>query len=351
MFRNNFRKLQVRWERIWNVNLRPIFQSKRALWKRKRKSLFQEEFRIETIVQPQRIGKVIQDAAHLHKGKLPANFETSLRLQTEMESFAGGKKKLNVAEILSPPFPQNIRYLFWKRIRHFLWTWEELPWKRWFTRSKPETETSPSSFSLASPKPYRIYLHSFCTGEERMPFADWKEILPSAWIPQGPPGKITIRWIAAKAVSFSKQEVYEESYSPPLAFCDLYTSGYWRETSEKSVNLQRPQFYYLGTVLPEGLDRKGLPDWLSERIVLGETFRWSSSPNEQKIKLFGRELNWKIESEWDGPFSSDFFETGQNRFRLHIPSSDRKAFFASRTIYTYHPSRLASRIFENFLEL
>ncbi|TGK35187.1 hypothetical protein EHQ12_04765 [Leptospira gomenensis] len=265
-----------------------------------------------------------------------------------MKSFAGGKKKLTVTKTLNLPFPQNLRYLFWKKIRNFLWTWEGPPWKR-STRPEQETKRGPSSFSLTSPKPYRIYLHSFCTGEESMPFADWKDRLPLAWIGQGAPGKIHIRWIAAKAASFSKQDFYEERYSPPLAFCDLFTSGYWRESSDKSVDLQRPQFYYLGTLLPEGLDRKDLPDWLAERILFDETFRWKSSPEEQNISFFGRELRWRIESEWQDPFSSDFFEIGEKRFRLYIPASERKALFASRAISTYHPSRLASRIFENLL--
>lgn len=154
--------------------------------------------------------------------------------------------------------------------------------------------------------------------------------------------KIKLRFVAAKAASFSKQEFYEESYSPELAFCDLYAQGYLRETSDKSVDLENPESYYLGTFFPSKLERKNLPLWLQERNLFPNEFQWKSSSKEQVLKILNKEIRFQIENEIEGSFDSEFIQVGGKRFLLK--SDLLKGRFFQRAVFTIHPMVFAKRI-------
>ncbi|EMG22447.1 hypothetical protein LEP1GSC150_0778 [Leptospira interrogans serovar Copenhageni str. LT2050] len=191
-----------------------------------------------------------------------------------------------------------------------------------------------------------MYLHSLIYWEETFPWEKWKSSLPLFWIPFGGSQKIKLRFIAAKASSFSKQEFYEETYSPEIAFCDLYALGYLRETSDKNIDLENPELYYLGTFFPSKLEKKNLPLWLKERNLFPSEFQWRSSSKEQVFKILNKEIRFKIETETQELLNSELIQVGGKKFSLK--SQFLNAQFFQRAILTYHPIILANRVLKGF---
>lgn len=344
IFLTNF---QLRLDRIWNVNVLPFFQSKRVRIERKLQPILNEEFTKEQIVDPRQFQHLLYETnLHLENGT-PPYFASDM--EVESASFAGGKKRIFMKQKLRSRFPGQTKYQFWKLLRSSLHILNEQPWKKFFSKKKSDTndlQNFPDLLSAASPNPHRLYLHSLIYWEETFPWEKWKSSLPLFWIPFGGSQKIKLRFIAAKASSFSKQEFYEETYSPEIAFCDLYALGYLRETSDKNIDLENPESYYLGTFFPSKLEKKDLPLWLKEKNLFTSEFQWKSSPKEQVFKILNKEIRFKIETETQKSFDFKLIQVGGKKFSLK--SQFLNGLFFQRAILTYHPTILANRILKRF---
>ncbi|PJZ55036.1 hypothetical protein [Leptospira adleri] len=347
MFRLAFTKLQLWIDRIWNVNLLPFFQSKNVLIQRRLQPILSEEYQREQIVNPKDTGNFLDQTRLFQENGIPHRIQTDVEIKSE--TFAGGKQKIEITERLRSGFSNRSRFLIWKSLRNLLRFFGQKPWKKLFSREEPGFTlgaTEPDLLSAASPNPYRLYLHSCIRWEEFFPWEEWKEKLPVSWIPFGTRKKIKVRFVAARAASFSKQEFYEESYSPELGFCDVYALGYLRETSDKNVDLEHPESYYIGTFLPSKLERKNLPLWLKERNLLPDPFQWKSSSKEQIFRIFQKEVRFRIQLEEFEPLVSDFIQAGGKQFSLI--GQHMHARFFQRAIFTYHPMQLSNRVFRRF---
>lgn len=347
MFRLAFTKFQLWIDRIWKVTILPFFQSKGILAEHRLQPILTEEYKREQIVNGKDLQNLLYQTHLFQENGIPPQFQTNLEVKSA--SFAGGKQKIEVSEKLRSGFSNQTKFFFWKWLRNGLHFLNGKPWNKCFTTEETDSTlgaTNPDLLSTASPKPYRLCLHSLIQWEELFPWEEWKEKLPVSWIPFGSRKKIKLRFVAARAESFSKQEFYEESYSPELGFCDVYALGYLRETSDKNVDLEHPESYYLGTFLPSKLERKNLPLWLKERTLLPDPFQWKSSSKEQTFKIFQKEIRFRIQMEEFDPFVSDFIQTGGKQFSL--TDSRLRARFYQRAIFTYHPIQLLNRVFRNF---
>ncbi|MBM9501771.1 hypothetical protein JWG44_16060 [Leptospira sp. 201903071] len=347
MFRLAFTKLQLQIDRIWNVNILPFFQSKRVLAQQRLQPILSEEYKKETIVNQKDLENLLGQTHLFRENGIPTRFQTEVEIKSK--AFAGGKQKIEVTEKLNPKISNRTKFLFWKLLKNGLHFFSGKPWRKLFSKEESGSTlvaTDPDLLSAAAPHPYRLYLHSLILWDELFPWEEWKEKLPSSWIPFGIGKKIKIRFVAARVSSFSKQEFYEESYSPELAFCDLYAQGYLRETSDKNVDLEHPESYYLGTLIPSKLERKNLPLWLKERNLLPNPFQWKSSSREQIFKVFQKEIRFRIQLEEFEPLVSDFIQAGGKQYSLQGPHL--RARFFQRAIFTYHPMQLTNRVFHNF---
>ncbi|EMS89485.1 hypothetical protein [Leptospira noguchii] len=347
MFNIFLTKFQLRLDRIWNVNVLPFFQSKRVRIERKLQPILNEEFTKEQVVDPRQFQHLLYETNLPLKNGIPAYFASDT--EVESTSFAGGKKKVLMRQKLRSRFPGQAKYQFWKFFKSSLHILNEKPWKKIYSKEKSNTNDLQNSLDLlnaASPNPYRLYLHSLIYWEETFPWEKWKSSLPLFWIPFGGSQKIKLRFIAAKASSFSKQEFYEETYSPEIAFCDLYALGYLRETSDKNIDLENPEFYYLGTFFPSKLEKKNLPLWLKERNLFSSEFQWRSSSKEQVFKILNKEIRFKIETETQESFDSELTQVGGKKFNLK--SQFLNGLFFQRAILTYHPTVLANRVLKRF---
>ncbi|MDI7195566.1 hypothetical protein QMM61_02435 [Leptospira santarosai] len=343
MLRPTFTNFRLWLDHIWKINVFPLFQSKRVRITHRIRSIVREEFVKEQIVDPRQLDRILYETNL--ENKIP--FEFASELEIDASPFAGGKKKLKMKQKLHSSFSKQIRYQLWKLLKKFLYTFQKKSWKDFFSKSdSKELQISPDLLSAASPNPYRLYLHSLIFWEEIFPWEEWKSSLPISWIPFGSSKKIKLRFIAARASSFSKQEFYEESYSPELAFCDLYALGYLRETSDKNVDLENPESYYLGTFFPSKLERNNLPLWLKERRLFPDEFQWKSSSKEQVFKIFRKEIRFRIEREAEDSMESQFIQVGGKKLLLKSEFLEGK--FFQRAILTYHPMVFASRIFKEF---
>ncbi|MDL5244834.1 hypothetical protein QRD38_03305 [Leptospira weilii] len=343
MLRPAFTSFRLWLDRIWKIDVFPFFQSKQVQITRRLQSIVHEEFTKEQIVDPRQFHHVLYDTNLPLENGIPSEFASTLEI--DASSFAGGKKKLRMKQKLHSSFSKQIKYRLWQLLRKFLYAFREKSWKFFFPKKEldsKELQSFPDLLSTASPNPYRLYLHSLIFWEEIFPWEEWKSSLPISWIPFGGSKKIKLRFVAAKAASFSKQEFYEESYSPELAFCDLYAQGYLRETSDKSVDLENPESYYLGTFFPSKLERKNLPLWLQERNLFPNEFQWKSSSKEQVLKILNKEIRFQIENEIEGSFDSEFIQVGGKRFLLK--SDLLKGRFFQRAVFTIHPMVFAKRI-------
>ncbi|AXR65396.1 hypothetical protein [Leptospira mayottensis] len=344
IFLTNF---QFRLDRIWNINVLPFFQSKRVQIERKLQPILNEEFTKEQIVDPRQFHHILYDTNLPLENGIPSEFASTL--QIDASSFAGGKKKLKMNQKLHSSFSKQIKYRLWQLLKKSLYTFQEKSWNFFPLKKKSDSkqsQNSPDLLSAASPKPYRLYLHSLIYWEETFPWEEWKSLLPISWIPFGGSKKIKLRFVAAKAASFSKQEFYEESYSPELAFCDLYALGYLRETSDKNIDLENPELCYLGTFLPSKLEKINLPLWLKERNLFPSEFQWKSSSKEQVFKILNKEIRFKIETEIQESFDSELIQVGGKKFNLK--SQFLNGLFFQRAILTYHPTILANRVLKGF---
>ncbi|EKO14707.1 hypothetical protein LEP1GSC081_1670 [Leptospira kirschneri str. H1] len=344
IFLTNF---QLRLDRIWNVNVLPFFQSKRVRIERKLQPILNEEFTKEQIVDPRQFQHLLYETNLPLENGTPPYFASDM--EVESASFAGGKKRIFMKQKLRSRFPGQTKYQFWKLLRSSLHILNEQPWKKFFSKKKSDTndlQNFPDLLSAASPNPHRLYLHSLIYWEETFPWEKWKSSLPLFWIPFGGSQKIKLRFIAAKASSFSKQEFYEETYSPEIAFCDLYALGYLRETSDKNIDLENPESYYLGTFFSSKLQKKNLPLWLKERNLFTSEFQWKSSPKEQVFKILNKEIRFKIETETQKSFDFKLIQVGGKKFSLK--SQFLNGLFFQRAILTYHPTILANRVLKRF---
>ncbi|MFA4793462.1 hypothetical protein [Leptospira kirschneri] len=344
IFLTNF---QLRLDRIWNVNVLPFFQSKRVRIERKLQPILNEEFTKEQIVDPRQFQHLLYETNLPLENGTPPYFASDM--EVESASFAGGKKRIFMKQKLRSRFPGQTKYQFWKLLRSSLHILNEQPWKKFFSKKKSDTndlQNFPDLLSAASPNPHRLYLHSLIYWEETFPWEKWKSSLPLFWIPFGGSQKIKLRFIAAKASSFSKQEFYEETYSPEIAFCDLYALGYLRETSDKNIDLENPESYYLGTFFSSKLQKKNLPLWLKERNLFTSEFQWKSSPKEQVFKILNKEIRFKIETETQKSFDFKLIQVGGKKFSLK--SEFLNGLFFQRAILTYHPTVLANRVLKRF---
>ncbi|TGM06315.1 hypothetical protein EHQ76_05985 [Leptospira barantonii] len=347
MFRTFFTKLQLRLDRIWKVNLLPFFQSKRVKIERRLQPILHEEFTKEQIVDPRQVQHLLYETNLPLENGIPPRFAGEIEVETS--AFAGGKQKVRMKQKLHSSFPEQTKYRIWKLLHKSLLSLHEKPWKNFFVKAESdpsEIHHSPDLMSAASPKPYHLFLHSLVLWEEFYPWEEWKSSLPVSWIPFGSSKKIKLRYVAARVSSFSKQEFYDESYSPELAFCDLYALGYLRETSDKSVDLENPESYYLGTFFPSKLERKNLPLWLKERNLFPQEFQWKSSAKEQIFKILNKEIRFKIESETQESYDSEFLQVGGRKF--HLKSDFLEARFFQRAILTVHPMVFANRWLKGF---
>ncbi|XDD51827.1 hypothetical protein AB3N59_08960 [Leptospira sp. WS92.C1] len=345
MFRFTLTNFQLWLEQIWRVNILPFFQSKKIRIKRRILPILNPEFTKEQIVDPRDVQHLLYETKLPLENGIPPRFASDL--EVEMTSFAGGKKKVRIKQKLHSSFPEQTKYRIWKLLHKSLHTLNEKPWKKIFSKAESdfsEDQNSPDLISAASPKPYRLYLHSMILWEDFFSWEEWKSSLPVSWIPFGSSKKIKLRFVATRAASFSKQEFYEESYSPELAFCDLYALGYLRETSDKNVDLENPESYYLGTFFPSKLERKNLPIWLKERRLFQDEFLWKSSSKEQVFKIFRKEIRFQIESEFKGDFNSEFFQVGGKQLLLKSQFVEGK--FFQRAVFTYHPIVFAKRLWK-----
>ncbi|AOP34018.1 hypothetical protein A0128_09300 [Leptospira tipperaryensis] len=343
MFRLALIKFQLWIDRIWNVNILPFFQSKSVLAEHRLQPILNQEFKREQIVDQKELGNLLYQTQLLRENGIPSQFETEVEIKSS--SFAGGKQKIEITEKLKASASNRAKFLSWKLLRNGLHFLHRKPWKKNISEKESDSTldaTSPDLLSAASPNPYRLYLHSLILWEEFFPWEEWKEKLPVSWIPFGTRKKIKIRFVAARAASFSKQEFYEESYSPELAFCDLYAQGYLRETPDKNVDLENPESYYLGTLIPTKLERKNLPLWLKERNLLPDPFQWKSSSKEQVFKLFQKEIRFRIQLEELEPLASDFIQAGGKQYSLQGQHLHGR--FFQRAIFAYHPMQLANRV-------
>lgn len=347
MFRPALTKFQLWLDRIWKVNVLPIFQSKSVKISRRLQPFLNEEFTKEQIVDPRDLQHLLYKTNLPLENGIPSEFASELEVETS--AYAGGKKKVRMRQTLHSSFPEQTKYKIWKLLHKSLLTLHEKPWKNFFSKIEPETsepQNSPDFVSSASPKPYHLYLHSLILWEEFYPWEEWKSSLPISWIPFGSSKKIKLRFVAARVSSFSKQEFYDESYSPELAFCDLYALGYLRETSDKNVDLENPESYYLGTFFPSKLDKTNIPLWLKERNLFPSEFRWKSSSKEQIFKILNKEIRFKIESETEESYDSEFLQVGGRKF--HLKSEFLQARFFQRAILTVHPMVFANKWLKGF---
>ncbi|ABJ78915.1 hypothetical protein IQB76_00595 [Leptospira borgpetersenii serovar Hardjo-bovis] len=347
MLKPTFTSFRLWLDRIYKIDIFPFFQSKRVRITRRFQSIIHEEFTKEQIVDPRQFHHVLYNTNLPLENGTPSEFASAL--ETDASSFAGGKKKLRMKQKLHSSFSKQIKYRFWKLLKKSLYTLREKSWKSFFPKKKSDSkklQSSPDLLSAASPNPYRLYLRSLIFWEEIFPWEEWKSSLPISWIPFGGSQKIKLRFVAAKAASFFKQEFYQESYSPELAFCDLYALGYLRETSDKSVDLENPEFYYLGTFLSSRLKSDNLPLWLKERNLFSSDFQWKSSSKEQVFKILNKEIRFKIETEVEDSSYSEFIQVGGKK--LLLKSDFLKGKFFQRAIFTIHPMVFANRVLKRF---
>ncbi|WP_036095376.1 hypothetical protein [Leptospira weilii] len=344
MFRPAVTNFQLWLDHIWKVNILPFFQSRKIRIERRLLPILHQEFTKEQVVDPRDVQHLLYETKLPLENGIPPRFTSDL--EVDMTAFAGGKKKVRIKQKLHSGFPEQTKYRIWKLLHKSLHTLNEKPWKKLFSKKESDTipiEIFPDLIAAASPNPYRLYLHSMILWEEFFPWEEWKSSLPFSWIPFGGSKKIKLRFVAARAASFSKQEFYEESYSPELAFCDLYAQGYLRETSDKSVDLENPESYYLGTFFPSKLEKKNLPLWLQERNLFPNEFQWKSSSKEQIFKILNKEIRFRIENEMEeDSFDSKFIQVGGKRFFLKSQFLEGR--FFQRAIFTVHPMVFANRL-------